>query len=116
MDTVTHDECDDGEMEGSYAEQGKPNSAGTRKHLQSERKGVWEGHGECSRQREEHASRTRVEISTEGSSEWCIEVSGSVVSNSCDPMDCGPPGFSVHRISQARIMEWVTISSSRGSS
>jgi len=29
-------------------------------------------------------------------------------------MDCTPPGFSVHRISQARIPEWVAISSSRG--
>ena len=34
----------------------------------------------------------------------------------CDPMDCSPPGFSVHRISQARILEWVAISFSRGSS
>ena len=34
----------------------------------------------------------------------------------CDPMDCGPSGFSVHGISQARILEWVVISSSRGSS
>ena len=33
-----------------------------------------------------------------------------------DPMDCSPPGCSVHRISQARILEWVAISSSRGSS
>ena len=33
-----------------------------------------------------------------------------------DPMDCGPPGSSVHRIFQARILEWVVISSSRGSS
>ena len=31
-------------------------------------------------------------------------------------MDCSPPGFSVHRISQARILEWVSIYSSRGSS
>ena len=28
----------------------------------------------------------------------------------CDPMDCSPPGSSVHRISQARILEWVAIS------
>ena len=34
----------------------------------------------------------------------------------CDPVDCGPPGSSVHGISQARIQEWVAISSSRGSS
>ena len=34
----------------------------------------------------------------------------------CDPMDCNPPGSSVHEISQARILEWVAISSSKGSS
>ena len=34
----------------------------------------------------------------------------------CDPMDCNPPGSSVHGISQARILEWFAISSSRGSS
>ena len=27
----------------------------------------------------------------------------------CDPMDCSPPGFSVHGISQERILEWVAI-------
>ena len=31
-------------------------------------------------------------------------------------MDCSPPGFSVHGISQARILEWVAMSFSRGSS
>ena len=35
---------------------------------------------------------------------------------SCYPMDCSPPGSSVHGILQARILEWVAISSSRGSS
>ena len=34
----------------------------------------------------------------------------------CDPMDCSPPGSSVHGIFQARILEWVTISFHRGSS
>ena len=34
----------------------------------------------------------------------------------CDPMECSPPGFSVLGISQARILEWGAISSSRGSS
>ena len=34
----------------------------------------------------------------------------------CDPMDCSPPGSTVHGISQARKLEWVAISSSRGSS
>ena len=34
----------------------------------------------------------------------------------CDPMDCSPPGSSVHGISQARILEWFVIPFSRGSS
>ena len=34
----------------------------------------------------------------------------------CDPMDCSPPGSSVHGICQARILEWVAISFSGGSS
>ena len=29
----------------------------------------------------------------------------------CDPVDCSPPGSSVHGILQARIQEWVAISS-----
>ena len=43
----------------------------------------------------------------------------SLVTQSCptlwDTMDCSPPGSSVHRISQARILEWVASSFSRGS-
>ena len=34
----------------------------------------------------------------------------------CDTVDCSPPGSSVHGILQARILEWVAISFSRGSS
>ena len=34
----------------------------------------------------------------------------------CGPMDCSPPGSSVHRILQARIVEWVAIPFCRGSS
>ena len=34
----------------------------------------------------------------------------------CDPMGCSPPGPSVGGISQARILEWVVLSFSRGSS
>ena len=33
-----------------------------------------------------------------------------------NPLDCSPPGSSVHGISQARILEWVAIFFSRGSS
>ena len=44
----------------------------------------------------------------------------SEVAQSCptlgDPMDCSLPGSSVHGIFQARVLEWVAISFSRGSS
>ena len=51
----------------------------------------------------------------------CMKVkSESEVAQSCltlsDPMDCSPPGASVHGILQARILEWVAMTSSRGSS
>ena len=39
--------------------------------------------------------------------------SGSEVAESCptlsEPMDCGPPGSSVHGIFQARVLEWGAI-------
>ena len=31
----------------------------------------------------------------------------------CDPVDCSPPGSSIHGILQARILEWVAISFSK---
>ena len=34
----------------------------------------------------------------------------------CDPTDCSPPGFSVHGILQPRILEWIAIPFSRGTS
>ena len=34
----------------------------------------------------------------------------------CDPMDSSPPGSSVHEILQARLLEWVAMPFSRGSS
>ena len=46
---------------------------------------------------------------------WGWRLSSQVVSNSCDPMDCGPPGSSVLGILQARRLEWAAISFSRGS-
>ena len=39
---------------------------------------------------------------------WCLTL--------CDPMDCSLPDFSVQVILQARILEWVAIPFSRGSS
>ena len=44
-----------------------------------------------------------------------LSVSCSVVSGSLQSMDCSPPGSSVCEILQARILEWVSISYSRGS-
>ena len=32
----------------------------------------------------------------------------------CDPVDCSPPGSSVHGILQARVLEWVAFPFSRG--
>ena len=32
-----------------------------------------------------------------------------------NPMDCSPPGFSIHGIFQARVLEWVAISFATGS-
>ena len=50
---------------------------------------------------------------------WCLEnecISCSVLSDSCDPMGYSLSGPSVHGILQARILEWVAIPFSRGSS
>ena len=41
--------------------------------------------------------------------------SWSVLSDSCDHMDCSLPGSFIHGIFQARVLEWVAISFSRGS-
>ena len=53
-------------------------------------------------------------------SRWVPPRGQSEVTQSCPtlcyPVDCSPPGSSVHGISQARILEWVAISFSRGSS
>ena len=51
----------------------------------------------------------------------CMKVkSESEVAQLCpilsDPMDCSLPGFSIHGIFQARVLEWGAISFSRGSS
>ena len=45
----------------------------------------------------------------------CCSVT-KLCSTLCHPMDCSSPGSSVHEILQARMLDWVAISSSRGSS
>ena len=42
-------------------------------------------------------------------------VSRSVM-HDCDPVDCSPPGSSIHGILQARTLQWVAMPSFRGSS
>ena len=57
-------------------------------------------------------------------SHWCVCVCVCARAHSVaqsyltlwHPVDCSPPGSTVHEISQARILEWVAIFSSRGSS
>ena len=55
-----------------------------------------------------------------GLSYFKLTESESEVAQSCrtlrNPVDCSPPGSSLHGIFQARILEWVAISFSRGSS
>ena len=46
---------------------------------------------------------------------WVSEVAQSCLTL-CKPMDCSLPGSSLHGILQARVLEWVAISFSRGSS
>ena len=48
--------------------------------------------------------------------EYCYCLVTKCVQLFCDPIDYGLPGPSVHGISEARILEWVAISLSRGSS
>ena len=50
----------------------------------------------------------------------CSDNSGTAITQSCptlrDPTDCSPPGSSAHGTLQARILEWVAMPSTRGSS
>ena len=58
---------------------------------------------------------------TEGELSVCVCVCVCVCSVAqscptlCNPMDCSPPGSSVHGLLQARILGWVAISYFRGS-
>ena len=47
---------------------------------------------------------------------WDVCVCAHLCLTLCDPMDWGLPSSFVHGILQARILEWVALSSSRGSS
>ena len=51
--------------------------------------------------------RQKIGFSSSGKSK---HFGGGIVSHSCDPVDCSPPGSSVPGILQARILQWVAIS------
>ena len=59
--------------------------------------------------RQEHGSGLPFPSPMHESEKW--KWSRSVVSDSSDPMECSPPGSSVHRIFQAKVVEWGAISS-----
>ena len=46
----------------------------------------------------------------------CMKLVAQSYLNLCHPMDYSPPGFFVHRVLQARLLEWVAMPSSRVSS
>ena len=64
---------------------------------------------------EDHSQRVLFPINSEMSL-FVVVCVLSCVKLLCDTMDCSPPGSSVYGISQARILEFVAISFSRGSS
>ena len=66
--------------------------------------GWWDDHG-CKRCQ---SPLSTVKLGGGLGAKWCPTL--------CDSMDSSLPGSSVHGIVQARILEWVTISFSRGSS
>ena len=60
---------------------------------------------------------SKLPTSTYPSEGWQVTVKSlSRVPTLCDPMDCSLPGSSLHGILQARVLEWVAVSFSRGSS
>ena len=65
-----------------------------------------------------HTGRILYRLSSQGSQkhQWGVVSVAQPCPTLCDPMDCSPPGSSVRGILQARILEWVAMPSSRGSS
>ena len=57
--------------------------------------------------RQEHWSGLPFPSPMHESEKW--KWSRSVMSNSSNPMDCSPPGSSIHGIFQARVLEWGAI-------
>ena len=62
------------------------------------------------------ATLRTVSSTLQGESESRSVVYDSSCPPLCDPMDCSRPGSPVHGILQARILDWVAVPFSRGSS
>ena len=63
-----------------------------------------------------HASKVMLKILQTRLQQYVNRVHAQSCPTLCDPMDCIPSGSSVHGILQTRILEWIAISYSRGSS
>ena len=65
-------------------------------------------------QRNEIQSKKQAYTGASHLSLWCLHACSIARSclTLCNPVDCSPPGFSVHGILQARILEWVSTPSS----
>ena len=62
-------------------------------------------------------THTHTQTHTHTHTHMCVHAQSlQLCLNICDPMDCSPPGSSVHGILQTRILKWVAMLSSRGSS
>ena len=63
--------------------------------------------------------RASIPAATQKGACVCAELLQSMLScysrgRLCDPMDCRPPGSSVHGVLQAKILEWIALPCSRG--
>ena len=56
------------------------------------------------------------QVNTHSHPHTCVCSVAQLCPTLCEPMDCNPPGSSVLGIFKAGILEWIAISSSRGSS
>ena len=63
-----------------------------------------------------HCRQILYSLSHQGSPILCMSEVAQSCPTLCDPMDYSPPGSSIHRIFQGRVLEGVVISFSRGSS
>ena len=98
------------DLEGFYHKRSLPSSF------------LFEGRGNGAAVEENSATEGKfasINVCTKNMTSQCVCARVCPVANSCqtlcDPMDCSLPGFSVHGSLQARILEQVAISSSRGS-